>query len=247
MCKPICDNPFLHLPAFGQTSIFIKGLSCPCLDPVIQQGVPRPGVTGEQIPIPPDPCHIGNAANVHDRQRPGQMPGYGAVIHGHQGRALPPGMDIRGAEIIDDRDSGQLRQQCAVPNLARHAPFRRMEDGMPVKPNKAGGHACFLNERLHNFCMPPRQLMPQFGISRLQPARCEQTFTEGRIIWQADPAQRLNLPFPIRAQQCSVNPICGCAAHQSQCNDWIHHVRPCPLSLGKRVLGVAIVFNRVPV
>ena len=86
--------------------------------PIVDQRVARPGVEGENlVRSVADPGHVADPAEVQHRERLRQTGGQRGVVQRRQRRPLPAGGDIGAAEIADDIDPGQPRQQRAVADL----------------------------------------------------------------------------------------------------------------------------------
>ena len=83
-----------------------------------------------------DPGHVADAAEVEDRQRLRQIGGQGGMVERHQRRALAAGGDIGAAEIGDDIDPDEPRQQGAVADLPGAALVRAVQDRMAVKADQ---------------------------------------------------------------------------------------------------------------
>ena len=86
--------------------------------PVVDQRVARPGVEGEDVVRSvADPGHVADAAKVQHRERLRQPGGERGVIERRERRPLPAGRDVGAAEVADDVDPGQPREQRAVADL----------------------------------------------------------------------------------------------------------------------------------
>ena len=106
-----------------------------------------------------DPGHIADAAEVQHRERLPQTGGERGVVQRRERRPLPAGGDIGAAEIADDIDPGQPRQQRAVADLPGAALLGTVQDRVPMEPDQVDRDLRkSLAKSRHGFGMQPGQL-----------------------------------------------------------------------------------------
>ena len=99
-------------------------------------------------PIPADPGHIGDAAEIEHRERLWQRRGESGVEQRRQRRALAAGGDIGRAKIGDDVDPEPARQPSAVAQLPGAPLGRAMQDRVAVQADDVGCHTRMAREKL---------------------------------------------------------------------------------------------------
>ncbi len=142
----------VDLAAAGESAILIHRRAGMVMHPVIDGRVAGAGIE-TQHQITGYISDVGHAADVYDSCTPsglriasaatatspsqvlrtegGGGPEQDAMVKRHQGRALPAGLHIGAAEIIDHIDAGQPRQEGAIADLPGPALRRTVQDGLP--------------------------------------------------------------------------------------------------------------------
>ena len=117
-----------------------------------------------------DPRHVGDAADVEDRDRLRQGCGEGGMVQRSERRSLSARRDVGRAEIGDHIQPEPARQQRAVADLPGAAFGRAMQDRVAVKADHLGGVSRMLTQKIfHRFRMEPGQLLLHIG-DRADPA-----------------------------------------------------------------------------
>ena len=90
--------------------------------PVVDERIAGPRVERQHAPALADPGHVGDAADVHERDgKLAELGGERAVVDRHQRRPLPAGGDVGCPEIEHDIGARALGEQPAVAELHRHS------------------------------------------------------------------------------------------------------------------------------
>ena len=119
--------------AGGGFAVFIKRPACVLSHPIIDQGIARAGVEGDQLTVCSDISYIGYATDIDKRHR--QVFCQSAVIGRNQGCTLPARRHIRSAHIVNHLDACCLGQSHTVAQLHREVLFRAVQNGLAVKAN----------------------------------------------------------------------------------------------------------------
>ncbi len=127
----------MNTPGPGKARILIEGPASMTQGPIIQGGISRSRVKGQQ-PILPHPGNIGDPANVDHghRARHPSCRHQGRMIKRHQRSPLPPGQNIGGAEIVNDVNSRQLGQTRAIAKLQGPALLWPVQHRLPMKSHE---------------------------------------------------------------------------------------------------------------
>ena len=123
----------IDLARCGERAVLVEAQAGAPGAPIVDRPVARPGVEGEQRAVRADPRHVGDAADIHHRERPRQVAHEGCMIDRHQRRALPARQNIGAAQVVHHPHAERLGQRRAVADLPGEVLFRPMRDGLAVE------------------------------------------------------------------------------------------------------------------
>src|SRR5690606_20564781 len=141
------------------------------------------------------------------------------MIERRQGSPLTARGHIRGTEVADNRDAGQLCQQRSIPDLPGAALLRFVENGLPVEADRA--HLARLQpRRREQGSHRVRMAVGQFLLDRLHftlPVhQGPQTLAEADIIGKGLKKTRFQPLQTIRLEQSGIDSIQRSSAHQTE-------------------------------
>jgi len=131
------DETFVDAASRRQRSVLVARKTRLPADPVIDHGTAGPGVEGDQLTVAIDPGHVGDAADIEDRERPRQAAGHRRVVQRHQRRPLPAGGHVAAAEVGHHADCGQFGEQRGIADLRGVAALRPVPHGLAVAADGA--------------------------------------------------------------------------------------------------------------
>ncbi len=125
----------VHDALRGRAAVAIERLAHGAEHEIVEQRVARAGIAGDQRIVAVDIGDVGNAADIDHDHRPLalQRLGQRAVIDRNEGRALPAGGDVGGAEIMHDRDMDGLGERRGVADLHGHLLLGAVQHGLAVE------------------------------------------------------------------------------------------------------------------
>ena len=110
----------VHAARRRQRAVLVARHAATAQHPVIDHGIARAGVEGQQRAVASDPGDVGDAADVeHDDGPLRQLGRQRAVIDRRQRRALPAGGAVGRAQVVDHVDADAPRR---APGRRRAAP-----------------------------------------------------------------------------------------------------------------------------
>jgi hypothetical protein len=214
----------------GQGTVPVHGHVRVPLAPVIEEGVARTGVEGDEFALRPDPGHVGHTSDVDEGHRALlQSRRQSAVIDRHQGSALPARRHVCRAHVVDHGGRQLPGQAGAKTELHGEAALRAVDDGLAVKADHVDiGEAQPLpgDETLDRLRMPVRE--GPFGLG--QDAGAVAAAFEGlrggnrilqqgllvRPVGEGGRKAALHMVLAIGPQQGHVDAVERGAGHQSQ-------------------------------
>jgi hypothetical protein len=148
---PVHPARLRHMP------VSVERLGDPQPHEIVEQCIARSGVASDQI-VAVNVGDVGDAADIEDRDRrlEPEPPRQRAMIHRRERRAFSAGVDVGGAEVIDNWNAEPGCEHAAVADLNRQPALGPMQHGLAVepdhgdvaRPNTIGGQ-----ERCHRFDM----------------------------------------------------------------------------------------------
>ena len=128
---------FINRAARRQGAIGIIGLAGFLHHPIINQGIGRTAIKGQNLILPADVSQIGNTTEIdHSTRITACIIQQRGVKERCQWRALPSGGHIGVAKPCHHRPIGQLRQCLPIADLQGEPFFRPVNYGLPMKTDK---------------------------------------------------------------------------------------------------------------
>jgi tyrosyl-tRNA synthetase len=134
------DERLVDLTLAREPAVAVDRLARVVEEPVVEEGVPGPGVEGEELVLArPDPGDVGDAADIEDGDGFLETRGERGVEDRRERRPFAARRDVGRAEIGDDGETGLRCKERAVADLPGAALFRPVQDGVAVKADEVDG------------------------------------------------------------------------------------------------------------
>src|SRR5215207_7936596 len=231
---------FIDASGKGIGAIVIRSLAGMALHPIIDQGIARAGIEGENVLSLAYKGNIGNPADIEKRQGADRdRCGESSMINRNERCALASRGDIGGAEITDDGHAKLARKQRTVAQLNGEALGRAMKNGLAMKADHVDlprGEPHFETETLDSGRVPIGEVFfklsetARTGVATGKGFRLLESLDEAcplaALIGIGERAATLHEISAVGHDLRDVDPGERRAAHQAQRSQLVRHSRP---------------------